>query len=701
MQLSNEQLAVVNANDKKIIVDAGSGSGKTRVLVERVKRLISTGSDPSKIVVITYTNMAAGELISRLSDVKGADRCFIGTIHSYAYKLLQKVDATFEIFTENHQTKFMKYLIEKYGYRCTFSDYEDLVKYERLAASGRMSANKIPEKFSDISVYNELMNLLGRGTVYGAKETVVTLCRDNNVLTFDDLIKHVTESGSIPKIDHLFVDEFQDVGYLEYNFLLRLNAQNYFVIGDDYQCQPFGTLVTMDDGELRAIEDIQVGDYVLSYTTSEGYYRQKTSKSRGYKVLSKQVSLADKLIHVKLSDGRVTSYTPNHRCLAKINYTEKTKDMSVVYIMMDAQGRFRVGSTRLFVTGGRNFGVRNRMNTEHGIHAWIVDVFDTAKDAWFCEQLCAYKYGIPQVTWAHQNTTFSFDDIKRLYSELGDLRDKAAACLSAFGRDINYPLFVAGTNTHFSKQHVTEVRACNLIAGVMDLAYPMSDGTSLRMFNAYATIYKTECVSGCFDVVALEIEKSGIYVADGFLTHNSIFQFDGGDVKLFLSMVNSPEWKNYILSENYRTAKSILSYATSIVKKANDIIDKPVTPMREEQGTLQFITKRTLSKQANELSSGEWFFLVRTNKEMRAMCGELKKMGLNFNCVSHGEIIDSGGDSQDKNITVMTIHSSKGLECENVALYGKFPVNGKGQSEEIKVFYVGLTRSINKCIVFI
>lgn len=416
MQLSNEQLAVVNANDKKIIVDAGSGSGKTRVLVERVKRLISTGSDPSKIVVITYTNMAAGELISRLSDVKGADRCFIGTIHSYAYKLLQRVDATFEIFTEKHQTKFMKYLIEKYGYRCTFSDYEDLVKYERLVASGRMSANKIPEKFSDISVYNELMNLLGRGTVYGAKETVVTLCRDNNVLTFDDLIKHVTESGSIPKIDHLFVDEFQDVGYLEYNFLLRLNAQNYFVIGDDFQ---------------------------------------------------------------------------------------------------------------------------------------------------------------------------------------------------------------------------------------------------------------------------------------------SIFAWDGGDVQIFLSLMKNKDWKQYILSENYRTAKSILSYATSIVKKANDIIDKPVTPMREEQGTLQFITKSTLSKQAKELSSGEWFFLVRTNKEMRAMCGELKKMGLNFNCVSHGEIIDSGGDNQDKNITVMTIHSSKGLECENVALYGKFPVNGKGQSEEIKVFYVGLTRSINKCIVFI
>lgn len=416
MQLSKMQLDVVNATDKKIIVDAGSGSGKTRVLVERVKRLINDGADPEKIVVITYTNMAAGELISRLSDVKNADKCFIGTIHSYAYKLLQATNPNFEIFTEKHQTKFMKYLIDKYGYRCTFSDYEDLVKYERRVASGKMSASKIPEKFSDISIYNELMNLLGRGTVYGAKETVVTLCRDNNILTFDDLIRHTTESNSVPVIEHLFVDEFQDVGYLEYNFLLSLNAHNYFVIGDDFQ---------------------------------------------------------------------------------------------------------------------------------------------------------------------------------------------------------------------------------------------------------------------------------------------SIFGWDGGDVQIFLSLMHNNDWKQYFLSENYRTAKSILSYATSIVKKAEDIVDKDVIPMREEQGLLQFDATGDISSQAKDLSTGEWFILVRTNKEMRSVCTKLKSIGLNFQCVSHGNVIDSGGDNDDKNITVMTIHSSKGLECDNVALYGKFPVNGRGKSEELKVYYVGLTRAKNRCIIFV
>jgi DNA helicase-2/ATP-dependent DNA helicase PcrA len=56
-------------------------------------------------------------------------------------------------------------------------------------------------------------------------------------------------------------------------------------------------------------------------------------------------------------------------------------------------------------------------------------------------------------------------------------------------------------------------------------------------------------------------------------------------------------------------------------------------------------------------------------------------------------------------IKVLTVHSSKGLECENVALYGKFPVKPKvekqEQSDEIKVFYVGITRAKNRCIIFV
>ena len=59
LKLSKQQLEIVNSKDKNIIVDAGSGSGKTRVLTERVKKILESGVDSTSIVVITFTNMAA------------------------------------------------------------------------------------------------------------------------------------------------------------------------------------------------------------------------------------------------------------------------------------------------------------------------------------------------------------------------------------------------------------------------------------------------------------------------------------------------------------------------------------------------------------------------------------------------------------------------------------------------------------------
>jgi DNA helicase II / ATP-dependent DNA helicase PcrA len=77
MILDKIQQEIVESNDNNIIVVAGAGSGKTRVLTERVKRLINDGIDPCNIVVITFTNMAADEMRERLLDVEGIGDAFI------------------------------------------------------------------------------------------------------------------------------------------------------------------------------------------------------------------------------------------------------------------------------------------------------------------------------------------------------------------------------------------------------------------------------------------------------------------------------------------------------------------------------------------------------------------------------------------------------------------------------------------------
>lgn len=85
MELSKLQEKIINSTDSKVIVHSCAGSGKTRSLTERLNHLLKTGVAPSDIVAITFTNAAAEEMYERVGAVPGL---FIGTIHSYANRLL-------------------------------------------------------------------------------------------------------------------------------------------------------------------------------------------------------------------------------------------------------------------------------------------------------------------------------------------------------------------------------------------------------------------------------------------------------------------------------------------------------------------------------------------------------------------------------------------------------------------------------------
>lgn len=85
MELSNKQKQIVQAPESKVLVTSCAGSGKTSCLISRYQHLVDTGVDPSKIVIITFTNAAAEEISERLNYPQ---KVFIGTVHSYANRLL-------------------------------------------------------------------------------------------------------------------------------------------------------------------------------------------------------------------------------------------------------------------------------------------------------------------------------------------------------------------------------------------------------------------------------------------------------------------------------------------------------------------------------------------------------------------------------------------------------------------------------------
>ena len=90
MILSYEQDMAVKAKESKVVVVAAAGSGKTRVITERVRYLLSIGEDPNSIYAITFTNNAAQEMRDRLTGLQGIEDVFIGTIHSLANRILVK-----------------------------------------------------------------------------------------------------------------------------------------------------------------------------------------------------------------------------------------------------------------------------------------------------------------------------------------------------------------------------------------------------------------------------------------------------------------------------------------------------------------------------------------------------------------------------------------------------------------------------------
>lgn len=234
--LDKNQQEIVDSNEPRIIVEAGAGSGKTRVLIERVKRLLKDGVEPSNMVCITFTNMAAEEMKERLVDVPGIGDCFIGTIHSFANKIFKNSNIEYKLFNEEIQDQFMNVLIALYGKFLTMPVYLKYKEYAKKVDMGLMEEEDI-ERFIDPNALYEIKVFLKNYRDKNYPENMNILCKRHNVITFDELLERTTKyfKEIDGKVEYLFVDEFQDIGPLEKKFFQALNADNYFYVGDEKQ----------------------------------------------------------------------------------------------------------------------------------------------------------------------------------------------------------------------------------------------------------------------------------------------------------------------------------------------------------------------------------------------------------------------------------------------------------------------------------
>ncbi|MEK7257739.1 MAG: UvrD-helicase domain-containing protein, partial [Bacteroidota bacterium] len=252
-QLNPVQRQAVTATEGPVLVVAGPGSGKTRVLTFRIAYLIEKGVAPWQIMALTFTNKAAREMQERIEKVVGprANRVWAGTFHSIFSKIL-RVEA------------------EKIGYPSNFTIYDsddtksviNSIIQEMNLNKEQYNANNIRSRISSCKsnlvtpkMYEnkpELMEedrLAKRPFFQQIYEKYVARCKRSGAMDFDDLLFRLYElfqnhpdvvTKYRERFRYLMVDEFQDTNYLQYAIVKKFvsyegSPRNICVVGDDAQ----------------------------------------------------------------------------------------------------------------------------------------------------------------------------------------------------------------------------------------------------------------------------------------------------------------------------------------------------------------------------------------------------------------------------------------------------------------------------------
>ena len=243
--LNDKQKEAVEYINGPLLILAGAGSGKTRVLTHRVGYLIEEGISPWNILAITFTNKAANEMKERvegLLDANSAQYVFVSTFHSMCVRLLRRdIDKIgykkdFTIYDTEDQRTLIRGCIKKLNL--------DTKIYKERAILSIISANK--NEMTDAEEFeNNAGDFYDRNVarIYGEYEKEL---KENNALDFDDLlIKTVELFGSCPEVlgywqerfKYIMVDEYQDTNNVQFEIvrLLSLKYKNLCVVGDDDQ----------------------------------------------------------------------------------------------------------------------------------------------------------------------------------------------------------------------------------------------------------------------------------------------------------------------------------------------------------------------------------------------------------------------------------------------------------------------------------
>ena len=249
--LNSEQKAAVSCVDGPVLIVAGAGSGKTRVLTSRIAYILEKGCDPSAVLALTFTKKAASEMKERIALMVGekkARRLYMGTFHS--------------VFI-----RFLREFAESLGYPRTFTIYDtgDSISAIKTCLKELQLDDKVYKPKDVLSRISMAKNNLVTAAAYRRNATAIQndaaarkprivdiydlyayKCRQAGVMDFDDILLNMNillrdNPAALESISgrfrYIMVDEYQDTNYAQYLILKKLSEahKNLCVVGDDSQ----------------------------------------------------------------------------------------------------------------------------------------------------------------------------------------------------------------------------------------------------------------------------------------------------------------------------------------------------------------------------------------------------------------------------------------------------------------------------------
>ncbi|WP_191859926.1 ATP-dependent helicase [Hanstruepera ponticola] len=361
-QLNDAQLAPTIQKEGPMIVIAGAGSGKTRVLTYRIAYLMSQGIDPFNILALTFTNKAAREMKARIATIVGeseAKNLWMGTFHSVFAKILRfEADklgfpSNFTIYDTQDSDRLIASIIKEMGLD------KDVYKYKQVRS--RISSYK--NSLITVKAYFQNPELVEADTMARRPrlgeiyKNYVDRCFKAGAMDFDDLLLKTNElltrfpdvlARYQDKFRYILVDEYQDTNHSQYLIVRALSDrfQNICVVGDDAQ-----SIYAFRGANINNILNFQRDyDDVKVFRLEQNYRSTKNIVNAANSIIDKNQTKLDKvvwtandegskiIVNRSLTDGDEGRYVASSIFENKMQNQLQNSDFAVLY-RTNAQSR--------------------------------------------------------------------------------------------------------------------------------------------------------------------------------------------------------------------------------------------------------------------------------------------------------------------------------------------------------------------------